>query len=571
MLQDIDDERHAQQALQRQQQQLEALVAERTASLHVALTEAEHARAAAESADRAKGRFLAHMSHELRTPLNGLLGLTELALAQAESPAQRRQLEVALQSGRSLLGLISEVLEVARLEGTPPALADQPFDLGALLADAMRATVPLLRERAVSTLYDVEGGPTALRGDPARLRQIIVNLLGNAAKFTEQGRIEVLARLAPAGAGERELVLSVADTGPGMAPEVAARVFEPFYQGESASVRRGEGTGLGLAIAHGLARAMDGELTVDSTPGIGSTFTLRVVLALQPGATEEPLPPPGSAWIAAAHPAESAWVDGRLRRLGWQARSVIGVEALHALARAAAAGSEPAPDLVLLSPRATPLRPGDLTRLRQDLPRTTIHLLLRADWADPAIEGEAQRVGAGTGVVPTTPRALRALLHDAARARAAGLPGHQGAAAIAAVEADAHDHAEVLLVEDNAVNRLIGEQLLQHLGLRVRSVEDGAQSLDACLQRSPDLVLMDVRMPVMDGLEATRRLRALQREGRLAPFAVLGLSAHALEADRQAALQAGMDDYLTKPIDAERLRAAVQHWVRVGGAAAPRP
>lgn len=506
----------------------------------------------AQQAERSKIAFLAHMSHEMRTPLGSLLGLTELALQRAQDDSQRRYLEVALQSGRSLLQVINDVLEMARLHEAAPPLADEPFDLGDVLADAMRSVTPLLGEKPVVTRFDIDGGPTAVCGDPARLRQVLMNLLGNAAKFTDQGTITLQAWVQPAAApGQVALRVEVGDTGHGMTPEVLSRIFEPFYRDEDSAARRRQGTGLGLAIARALVRAMDGELFATSTPRQGTLFTLELALRVDPAAAPEAPPPPGVAWLLSARADEGWWVQRRLERLGWRAEVVVGLEALMARARA-----EQGPDLLLFSPRRVPVTPQDLSALRQALPATRLQLLIRPDWSDPALEAEAGRQDVGRSVLPLSPRALDALLRHSVRPASPPLGADAGAD---------DTGPEVLLVEDNEINRVIGQHLLELLGLRVRCATDGEQSLRACMAQPPALVLMDVRMPVMDGLEATRRLRALQREGRLPPFPVVGLSAHALEADRIAALAAGMDDYLTKPVDAERLRAAMQRWVAARG------
>jgi signal transduction histidine kinase/CheY-like chemotaxis protein len=520
------------------------------AALQARLAQALQAQAAAEhraqQAERGKTAFLAQMSHELRTPLSGLLGLTELALQRAQEDSQRRYLTVALQSGRSLLQVINDVLDMASLNDAEPLLADEPFDLGDVLADAMRSVTPLLGDKPVVARFDIEGGPTSVRGDPARLRQVLVNLLGNAAKFTEQGTVTLSATVQPAAApGQVALRVEVADTGPGMPPEVLARVFEPFFRAGADKTATPQGTGLGLAIAHGLVSAMRGSLGVRSTLGQGTTFTLDLALPLDSEAMPETLPPPGIAWLLSARADEGWWVQRRLERLGWTAEVVVGLDA--ALARAC---SERGPDLLLFSPRRVAVTPKDLRALQQALPTTRLQLLIRPDWSDTALEAEAQRQDVGRSVLPLSPRALNALLRHSARPAPAAWAG-----------AARPDGAEVLLVEDNEINRVIGQHLLELLGLRVRCAPDGAQSLQACLAQPPALVLMDVRMPVMDGLEATRQLRALQREGRLPPFPVVGLSAHALDTDRRVALDAGMDDYLTKPVDAEQLRSAMQRWV----------
>ncbi len=550
MLGDIHDFVLAQQELAGHREHLEQLVAERTASLDAALAAAEQARAQAVNADRAKSAFLAHMSHEIRTPLNGLLGLTELALATAVNASQRRYLEVALQSGHALLGVINDVLEMSRLDAGAPPLAHEPFDVAEVLAAAMRSTAPLLGQRPVRTRFDVDGEPLWLRGDANRLRQIAVNLLGNAAKFTERGRIDLHARLQPVGEDRVELLLTVSDTGPGMEAEVAAHVFEAFYQGDNSLSRRYGGTGLGLAIAQGLARAMGGELSLSTRLGEGSSFSLRAVFdraGLQPEADEQTPLPAGTAWLLVADPEDAAWVQRRLQRLGWSCLVAPDMDALEALA-----ARGPQPDLLLSTPGLA-LPPGpQSSRLRRSLPDVPVTLMIRADWSDAEREHEAQAQSMATILTPLTPAVLRRLLRESRSRQSGARPGRTLSG------------ISVLLVEDNPVNQVIGQRLLEHLGVGVRSAHDGAQAVAACLATAPDLVIMDVRMPVMDGLEATRRLRGLQREGRLPRFPVLGLSAHALDTDRQAALDAGMDDYVTKPIDTERLRQALQRWMQPG-------
>lgn len=552
MLGDIREFTLAQQELAAYRDHLEQLVAKRTTRLDAALAAAEQARARAEAADRAKSVFLAHMSHEIRTPLNGLLGLTELALAGASTPAQRRYLEVALQSGHSLLSVINDVLEMSRLQAGQPQLAREAFDVAELLAAAMRTTAPLLGARQVRLRYDIEGETTWLLGDANRLRQVAVNLLGNAAKFTDEGCIELMARLQPTAEGRLRLHLSVTDTGPGMAAEVAAHVFEPFYQGDTRLSRRHGGTGLGLAIAHAQAQALGGELQVRSVAGEGSVFWFEADFdpGTPPTADSTGLPPPGRAWLLAANPADAAWVESRLVRLGWTALATPDLAAIEALA---ARGETP--DLVLSTPALALPSDSAAGRLRRALPHTPVVLMIRSDWSDSERERQAQVQGLTMAVTPLTPAALRQLLHD-----------RHGSRGQAPVVADPLAGASVLLVEDNPVNQVIGQRLLEHLGVGVRSAVDGAQAVAACLETAPDLVIMDVRMPVMDGLEATRRLRSLQREGRLPRFPVPGLRAHALDTDRQAALDAGMDDYVTKPVGTEQLRQASQRWVRTGAA-----
>jgi PAS domain S-box-containing protein len=552
---DVHEQMCAREALERDRAQLEQTVAERTARLESARAEAEQRRAEAERANAAKSRFLAHMSHEIRTPLNGALGLTELALRVAELPAQRRYLELAMQSGRALLALIEDVLDVSRLEAGALQLADEPFDLADTVAEAMRSVIIGAASSELSWWLDWTGETSWVRGDAARVRQILVNLLGNAAKFTQRGDVRVLVDAAPPDAhGRCTLRIAVQDTGPGIAPEQLQRLFDAFVQGDAGLARRHGGSGLGLTIARALARAMGGELSAQSTPGEGSTFTLRLTLPAAPDPRAPVDAPPGLAWLIYPSEAASQWMTRRYARLGWRCTPQPDVAAAIAAARDAQARGGELPRLVLIAAAALDAS-SDLAGLRAALPGAHIALQIRADWHDPLIEERALALGLTLAASPLTPRDLRVLA--AAGGGAAAAEAAQALPAAASPAGAGH----VLLVEDNAVNRLIGEEFLKALGLEVRTATDGVACLDACADEAPQLVLMDIQMPVMDGLEATRRLRTLQRQGALPAFPIVALSAHALAADREQAAAAGMDAYLTKPILLDELRNALLPWL----------
>lgn len=549
---DIDDQVRAREALERERAELESLVAQRTASLEAALAEAQQARDEAERATAAKSLFVAHMSHEIRTPLNGVLGLTELALQMASTPTQRRHLEVALQSGRSLLQVVDEVLDFSRAQASGPP-AEEPIDLPELLAVVTRSLMPLARGRQVAVRFDWEGLRTRVRSDPARLRVILVNLLGNALKFTEQGHVGVSTEAQDLPDGRCRIVVRVDDSGPGIAPDQQAQVFEAFVQGDASLSRRHGGTGLGLATARALARSLGGDITLHSQPGHGSVFTLSLTLASDGPPDPEPPTVTGPVWVVATAHHRAAWMQQQLLR------RVSEVQLLTSLAEATACASRlPAaerPVAVLVSQWCL-REPEDLRALRRALPRAHLSMLLRPDWHQPELEQAAQDLHITPAQLPLTPRALQALL-----APPQAEPDPMAGTATAAQAATAAPSGHVLLVEDNAVNRMIGEGFLHALGLVTHTADDGAQALAACVRLAPALVLMDLQMPVMDGLEATRRLRALQREGRLRHFPIVALTAHALESDRERAVAAGMDGYLTKPLLLEALRAELQRWL----------
>ncbi len=581
------------QQLAQQQLALEALVQERTAKLEAALALAEQRRLEAERANAAKSRFLAHMSHEIRTPLNGVLGLTELALRIATRADQQRYLAVAQQSGQALLQVISDVLDFSRIEAGRADLRPQAVDLAQLLADAMRAAMPLARQRDLRLGYDWTGDSRPVLGDAAGIRQIITNLLGNAIKFTPHGQVLLTGDAQPGGDAGLALRICVRDTGPGIPAALRSRVFEAFEQGDDSLARRHGGTGLGLAIARQLARAMGGELSLHSPADGGAEFRLALHLPLAP-ASPLPIPPAAAAaaatadgapaaalrqrvWLVYPEPAAGHWLARRMARLGWTAEVLPGLAAALLQARQRRVQR---PDLVLLAESAL-VAGTDLAPLRAALPGTPMHLLIRPDWCAPALESAAAALGIRPLLAPLTPAVLQQLRlpNESSPWPGPGEPGPSpgpnpsrpgGPTALSATAAATggaetgrllRPGASVLLVEDNAVNQLVGEAFLQALGLRVHLAASGRDALAACLRQPPALVLMDLQMPGMDGLETTARLLAMQRDGQWPGAPILALTAHASETDRAACLAAGMAAVLTKPLSLDRLRQQLAPWL----------
>ncbi len=550
---DVHAEKMALLALEQQRAQLEALVAERTAGLQAALALAEQRQREAEMANAAKSIFLAQMSHEIRTPLNGVLGLTELALRQAERPPQRRYLETSLQSGQALLRVINDVLDFSRIEAGGVELQPRPFDMPQLLADALRGVMPLVTGRPLALLYDWHGEQEQMVGDSRLLQQVINNLLGNAIKFTEHGYISVrgTSRLGPDG--RIDLTVRIEDSGPGIAPAQRERVFEAFVQGDERLSRAHGGTGLGLAIARRLARAMGGELALDPAHENGAAMVLT--LTLSPDEQAVPIAPPPAGrhvWLVYPNPVAACWTAARFERHGGSAETLPTLAAAIDAAQALARG-EPtrhrAPQLVLVAEQA--LGPeARLQPLHDALPQAALHLVIRPDWYQPAIETESRALGIGHELVPLTPATLRALLAGA------GEPVQPQAPA-PLLRRDAN----VLLVEDNPVNQLVGSEFLRALGLRVRIANEGTEALQACQAHPPDLVLMDLQMPGMDGLEATRRLRAMQQQALWPGAPIVALTAHAGDSDRRACAAVGMDAVLTKPLTLDTLQRELARWL----------
>ncbi len=555
---DVHEEVVATEALKAHQAVLEERVRERTQGLQAALQQAEAERLAAERANLAKAVFLAHMSHELRTPLNGVLGMNQLAQPLAVVPEQRRYLELANQSGQALLRILDDVLDFARVEAGRLQLADDAFDLAQLGVETLRGFMPDVRRKGLRVGFDYVGTVTKVRGDAGRVRQILSNLIGNAIKFTEQGHILLIIEAADAEADGRSRVrVRMRDTGVGMDEATAARVFEPFEQADPALNRRHGGTGLGLSLVRLLATAMGGDVSLRSRPGRGSEF--RVELRL-PVLADQPLralaaagTPPRHVWLITRSEAGTATMRTRVARLGWTWDALESIES--AVARLAAGEPLRRPDCVLISEDALTAH-TDFGSLRRVLPTgTPVTLLLRADFDLRTVHTAAEQWQVCVALAPLGPAELYAIgqrqVDDVEpRPAAERGPAHSGA-----------PRPSVLVVEDNLMNQIIAREMVAALGLAPTVVGSGEEALTSCQCAAPDLVLMDVQMPGMDGLEATRRLRALQAAGQLPRFPIIALTAHAMSSDHEASRDAGMDAHLTKPVQLEQLRSCLDRWL----------
>ncbi len=397
--------------------------------------------------------------------------------------------------------------------------------------------------------FDWAGDVTQVLGDAARVRQVVINLAANAIKFTERGHVTLAAELVAGADGRTHAVVRIDDTGPGIEPALHERIFEVFVQGDASLTRQHGGSGLGLSISRRLARAMGGDVTLESSGAAGSTFAFTWPVQIDAAAPRLPTVAPGTAWLVNRQAEPGQWFARRLIRAGWRSEVLPSVAA--AIARARAEPALSCPDVVVIAEQALQAD-ADFVALRVALPDAHIVLLVRPDWSQLALERAALAQGAVPVVLPVTPHALIGMLTAARRAPTSV----QAAPAAAAVR------ARVLVVEDNAVNLMITEEFVRQLGHLPSGAADGAQAIAACEQQPPQLVLMDLQMPVMDGLESTRRLRALQDQGRLPRFPIIALTAHANDADRKLGAAAGMDDYLTKPILIDALRGAFERWLQ---------
>ena len=508
----------------------------------LALREVQAAREEALEAARVKSEFLAAMSHEIRTPLNGVIGMTDVLASTPLSQDQRDSVDTIQASGRALLAVINDVLDFSKIEAGRLDLEAEPVDLRAFADDAVAVVAPSVG-RGVEVVCHVEPDvPRLVLADGSRLRQVALNLLSNAAKFTERGTVSLRIGVAGRRRGAAEVVLRVSDTGIGIPAESLGSLFESFSQVDASTTRRFGGTGLGLAISKSIVERMGGEIAVESAPGRGSTFSVTVPL---PQVEGPPAPAPGTGAVlllvddhAGARGAVSALAVG----WGYDVRACASAEEAAAWVEAGGHYDLAALDLTLADGQAFALA----DRLRAHASTGGRPLVLLSP-----VGGHAATSGLFDAVVTKPVRADH--FADVA-ARLTGLAPPAEPEAPRAAPAVPNAELRVLVVEDNAVNRKVAAGLLGRLGVVPDLAEDGAQALDAVAGTDYDLVLMDVQMPVLDGLEATRRIRA--RAGRQPR--VVALTANALSEDEARCRAAGMDGFLTKPVRLDDLRAEVE-------------
>ncbi len=565
---DVTDRRMVMDELQEMNRQLEQ-----------SISQANTLAVEAEMANIAKSEFLANMSHEIRTPMNGVIGMTGLLLDTNLDEEQRRYAEIIRSSGENLLTLINDILDFSKIEAGKLELEAMNFDLMGMLDDFAATLAVRAQEKGLEFICAADPGvPAFIKGDPGRLRQILTNLTGNAIKFTEKGEVAIHVHCQSKTEDEVELLFSVCDTGIGIPSEKIDLIFNKFTQADASTTRQYGGTGLGLAISKQLAELMDGTIGVKSEAGQGSEFWFTAKLKLQPEGSQTRLPAPANLkGIRVLIVDDNATNREMLtiRMTSWGMRPVEAANGPIALDLMKEAHHSGDPFKIAVLDMHMPGMDGAMLAqaIKDDENLSGIPLVLLTSLGERGESSRFESIGfAGYLVKPLRHIDLFNVLSATLATHKPKVKGEPEAAPENHQIVTRHSAREmchpaidtrkrILLVEDNIINQQVALGFLKKLGLKADATANGEEALSALSHIPYDLVLMDVQMPVMDGFEATRRIRDKKSKVLSHDVPVIAMTANALQGDRENCLQAGMNDYVSKPIDPQKLSDVLQSWL----------